>query len=560
MPPPIKRKFVPSSSSEDPWDSTTHVCSIEEFMAGKDPFRVAPFGHIPTPYPYQQAGCTQKGADVAEALEGQYLETLRKFQINFSSISFRSTWQKTFRSEAADTLFIATHDIEPHKWLEAATEILNLFLTAGLSNSEVKVEIFNPEKMYCDTSFCLPDDNQLLEAIRDIESDVAGAVRKHMPQIWTSIAYHMRGPRKNESVRKPTVLITCEPESRHMFEKIESLIQSVAQSTKFPEITLYLEIVPGLVTLAAPPSPTRGAPPVSVTMLPNTPANGASIGVHQKNLGAGTLGGWLTVKPVNNPSAEPMLCAMTCYHVISDGDLGNQAENDGKGIGLQGKKPLSQIKIAYPAKYDGNHTRKLAEEALSKNVNPNGMHSRTLQVLDGLEAGGPIGYVKYASGHRRTSDNTRLDWALVLAPKTFRKNKPPPASVFNSEELWGGRVSYFPGPNDFITRFGAMKGGEWVAKVGRNGTTAGEVNKVYRLVHWETHKESYETDVIGITQDFADRGDSGSWVINSKHELLGMVIGLEPMSSNYGCALVTPIEVIRDDIREMIHCEIALPS
>jgi hypothetical protein len=101
--------------------------------------------------------------------------------------------------------------------------------------------------------------------------------------------------------------------------------------------------------------------------------------------------------------------------------------------------------------------------------------------------------------------------------------------------------------------------GDWVAKVGRTSTSAGEVNKIRRRVNWGKQDESYEAEVIGIGKDFARRGDLGAMVFNIKKELVGLLIGAEPMSSNYGCGFVTPIQAIRDDIRASILGEMSLP-
>jgi hypothetical protein len=185
------------------------VCSIEDFVAGKDLFRAAPVGLIPTPFPFESASCTQKGANVAQAVEPQYMQILQTHSINYQSIIFRSTWRKCFRSDAMDTLIVETLDVGNSNWKIAASQILGLFYTAGLQPGEIKVEISNPVKMYRDISSCLPADNQLLEAIQEIEPLVLEVVRKELPDIWTSIAYHMRGPGEDISGRKPTVMVTA---------------------------------------------------------------------------------------------------------------------------------------------------------------------------------------------------------------------------------------------------------------------------------------------------------------------------------------------------------------
>jgi hypothetical protein len=99
-----------------------------------------------------------------------------------------------------------------------------------------------------------------------------------MPGIWTSIAYHMRGSAQDVLEQKLTVFITCKPDSQLPFEYAESTIEAVIQSTQFPQITVYREIVPGLVELCAPPSPKNEAEPIRYAKLQYNPANGASIG------------------------------------------------------------------------------------------------------------------------------------------------------------------------------------------------------------------------------------------------------------------------------------------
>lgn len=243
--------------------TTTDVCSIEEFVAGKEVFRVAPVGHIPIPYPCRVGCCSQKGADVAQAIQDQYMQILRAYGIRYKSISFRSMWRKCFRYEAADTLMIEMWDADTDNWQTAATEILELFLAAGLQPSEIKVEIASPTRTLYDISKCLPDEEQLLGAIREVEPRVLEVVRKELPDIWTSVAYHMREQRAHWKVttRKPTVLVMCKLDAQSDFEKIEALIAEAVQSRQFPEIALHLELLPGLIGLEAPGTTYPSPPP-----------------------------------------------------------------------------------------------------------------------------------------------------------------------------------------------------------------------------------------------------------------------------------------------------------
>jgi hypothetical protein len=107
---------------------------------------------------------------------------------------------------------VGTLDKDPNQWTLAA-------LVAGMTTTEIKIEIRNQNKGYFDVSYCLPDDKQLLGAIKDVKEKVSKLVKNQLPEVWTSIAYHMRGPKDSTNLRKPTVLVFCKPGSRHFFAK-----------------------------------------------------------------------------------------------------------------------------------------------------------------------------------------------------------------------------------------------------------------------------------------------------------------------------------------------------
>jgi len=65
--------------------------------------------------------------------------------------------------------------------------------------------------------------------------------------------------------------------------------------------------------------------------------------------------------------------------------------------------------------------------------------------------------------------------------------------------------------------------------------------------------------VIGGIVDFAEGGDSGSWVVNENQELLGILLGADCDSSPYGSGLVTPIHDITEEILATTEGHITLP-
>ncbi len=152
-----------------------------------------------------------------------------------------------------------------------------------------------------------------------------------------------------------------------------------------------------------------------------------------------------------------------------------------------------------------------------------------------------------------------MDWALVVTPRTFTRNKPPRADVFDAPSLRHGCIDYRASPDDLITTFGTLEGGDWVAKSGRAGIAAEEVNRVRRRINWQDQDESEETEVLGFKRDFASPNDEGAWVVNEKKELVGLLFGGESVSSTYGCGFVTPIEAIMEDVRKMVRGDLSLP-
>jgi hypothetical protein len=131
---------------------------------------------------------------------------------------------------------------------------------------------------------------------------------------------------------------------------------------------------------------------------------------------------------------------------------------------------------------------------------------------------------------------------------TFSRNKPPSKAGLTLSNLEFGQIRYETGPNEFFTTFGTGQRGQRVVKAGRSSTTSGFMNRVQREVNWQNQAVSMEYEVIENAADFAQGGDSGSWVVNEKKELVGIVIGSDTKCGDWGCDLVTPTHEILEDI------------
>lgn len=105
----------------------------------------------------------------------------------------------------------------------------------------------------------------------------------------------------------------------------------------------------------------------------------------------------------------------------------------------------------------------------------------------------------------------------------------------------------------------AKKGG-WVAKQGRTSPhTSGEVNKLCTTIKWHEEFVTEEKEVFGLNRNFADTGDSGSWVTDEDLELVGMVIANDPYATKWSIGFVSDIGEIEEDVKELCGVSFALP-
>jgi hypothetical protein len=425
----------------------------------------------------------------------------------------------------------------------AANALLKLFTTNGVYNivPTIQVEIYNQEEMYCDYSLPLPDHPALLAALQQVSEPISKAVCRTLGSAWSSIAYHMRANKVKENLsHKPTVIVFCHPGSTCNFEFAEEQIRKILDTVP---MEIYLEILSGKIRLATPKLDKKS---LMLWENPKKPSNGASISIRGRTDEAGTLGGWVTL---NLPKQMPVKCALTCYHVIRPRDRSIAEHTDEMGIRLN--NALGKVVVEYPAAYDAIPSLKALDRYLEKNPGTTDL-IKARGNLSSHMLNPDIGCVILASGHARTEENNRLDWALIESPETFSTNRPSSRTALMGYYKLDPSVPYDLDEDSKITSFGQLQLGEWVFKVGRTTDhTSGFVNYMRRLVQWEAHVCSYETEVMHYAADFAGPGDSGSMVTNTKGELVGLLFGIDKEASCFNIGIVTPIQKIQQHIKEM---------
>ena len=215
------------------------IRSIESFVVHQDHYRITGRGS-PRPFPMKTTVCTTKMAEVTDIhVSSRAADILSNFSITAS----RELCRRSRLGHSVHTYLISTSSQHITHWRTAAERILQLFLTAGVVNDDIEVEICNPVLMIQKTSHVLPNDDKLLGALDNIRPKVMEYLEENLSSIWTSVTYHLRGSKHNPAQPKiPTVLVFCRYFARAAFDKFQGDLEDLLKSEEIP---IALEILPG---------------------------------------------------------------------------------------------------------------------------------------------------------------------------------------------------------------------------------------------------------------------------------------------------------------------------
>ncbi|KUJ17396.1 uncharacterized protein LY89DRAFT_668724 [Mollisia scopiformis] len=481
----------------------TGCCTLESYNAGKDRFRAVAQG-LPCPSPFRTF-CCSKSYPQWQEIDKKIVAILDKYNIPWRGISIYWKYQIGHYGNGKDTWDISCIGNDTTHFKSAALEVEQLVISAGVPKEEVHVELSNVERLYNHEPYCIPDDQSLMATIIDIQPKVVKAVREHIPKIWTSIAYHMRGRRGcEEHEKKSTIIIFCKPNSQQDWLKIEAAIAADLRSNEHSDVVLHLEFLPGQVERATPsqithkndffPDPHRRGPPGNLT---EKPRNGVSIGLQaeHKPSTSGALGGWVGIQMPDGRYGKYIL---TTYDLVRNGSRARRALND------------------YNAPRDTDATREFLERMTGEKTDVRVEEERRLlRLVDQLNKEG-IRYVVHASGQRvAANSNKTLDWALIDSPSTFQQNLAPyrHSPDYLTVSLTVSELLYNVRKGDFIKEISSYQPGDQVAKNGRCPISQGQVNRFPRRIRWDDGSETCEDEVLGDRSPFAYRGDIGSWIL-----------------------------------------------
>ena len=532
------------------------LCSIDFYMAAKDPFRVAPGKKIPYPWPHIRSIASAEAKEIADELRDAYEKVLLTFDIKLDDARVVGLSAEG-GPPARDTLIIDTYDMDHRTWKDAATEIQKMLddtISRRASEIKIRVEIRNHTQMYQDWSSVIKPNSVAHMACMEVEAAVYEQVKKSCPGQWRAISYLMRGPPSRPEDYRPTIMIRILPGTQNFWEIIEKSIVATVEASSSLSAQIYVEMLPGYVMPLI--SQELSAPLPKIHRILD-PRNGSSIGPRGTTMDAGTLGAWVDFQGPGKAMKER--CFLTCHHVISPGDDANKDHNDRYGIGLEGREIKAPITVDCPAPFDATATKTHLQWEISQGGDEDGEKARIINEIDSRISAGGIGFVIHASGNSRNRNGRRMDWALVRVhlSASSQCNKPPPVSAFSSPQLMRGYIDYKVRTDEVVSKAVAPIKGDWVTKLGRCGITVGEVNAMESRVFWEGEAESYEVEIAGFGPyaTFAERGDSGSMVINLKKEWVGMICWAV---SSRDMGLITTTQELMDDIKDKTGGTISL--
>lgn len=524
----------------------THIFpTIEEWCASKDKFRVVANGFSrPFPQAHRITGNTPLNQFYKSNVESQMRTILARYGIYKYWMDFHRL-PETFIPEYfifppnlvhhtdQVTLLIKTESGDSKNWKILAEEIFSIFANGGFNKDQVEVEIRNPKRMNYNISSILDDDDYTLAACQSVRSELLDQIRTYCGSAWSSVAFHLRSHISDDSeLKKPTILVYCHKGSCCDFDALESALLKILSKAN---AGLSLELLPGSVVSAYNPLSTPIPPAYNISREPFIEA---SIGLKGDKERSGTLGGWFML---NLPGGLTSKVALTSHSLF--GGIGSQL-----GTINTEESEIERLQVEHPAPSDTMATIKHLEAFCLKPDCPSST-TQWLKDLRDATTAPSIGHLISASGYRLNDNRHRMDWALIQVSSYMAKNRPPLKDFLESHTFDPNAPHYNVTPDSIITNLCDLIPGSWAVKGGKcTGSTCGDINRLPRIIQWDDGQESEEADFVGWAQNFAQAGDTGSFVVDSFGNLVGLLIAADPVTS---CAFVTPIREVVADVKAM---------
>ncbi|KAL2002739.1 hypothetical protein VTN02DRAFT_6069 [Thermoascus thermophilus] len=575
---PRKRRMMLRESEE-----TTGSMSIEEYLVRSDPFRSTTI-RSPLPYPLKLSPAPEDLKVRVERLYPDINSFLRSRQISRSALSFVNVSKPGYPGGdmPVATLHIKIYDEGIAGFFgQIKDEAKRILSMHGLQ--QIPVEVCNPERCFQPSLFAIHPDDPTVTVYRHIRDDLAQALHDAIGTGWQAMCLFLVG--LTEDTANPAIVVTVQPATICDWARLEGVVNSQLIRYKPREMTINIEFLPGYCQDLPPRENTSRAGESFAERLADDchPEMGCSIGVSGEH-GGGTLGGFVRLQ-VGDKIHKGF---MTNYHVISPprqagADIQQQA--DRYGSFYHDSTSNTRTDVHYLAVDDIEPTKKDLERSIKDMVHDiekwqeeqrnreiaqmrprlylqreiewaQGMVTTYRKKLDELNAM-PIqlGRVLISSGKSVDGKNI-LDWAFVelsepQGERFFRANPMPQVDLGQFPRVYQGEeaTTYNRAGRD-VCGFGEMRPGEWYLKCGRSSNvTVGICNGVEQYCNWTdadrlrydvngneiTISKGYTEEYVIVSKrqglaahmqsSFCKPGDSGSFVIDRKGNICGLLYG-----------------------------------
>ena len=489
----------------------------------------------------------------------------------------------------------------PFSWSTVIDQAKAMLRHDGLRN--VEVEIVDRERAFQPSFFPIGAKNQAVIVYERIRDELISLLFQRLNTKWTLINLFNVARTLEKSI--PTIVVLVNPCVVHDWQQLELLCNAIITKAVPQGKELPIEFLPG----RAGDAEYKGmdiARNYSVG-----PGLGASLGV--ANGGGGTMGGFVDLET----GGRVYNAILTNHHVIQPlGSSAEEVQRARKGYQLdRTAKNRPKCPVPHQLDYEAtmSHveteiTRRRAElrdnleqqerRRLADKPIPSGLADdyKNLTTAEEYHTGFKnrlqtlpvtLGKIMASSGYLVSANNKKLGWGVVQYIKESNTssfscghvNRLPPRQALwpikKTPQDYGFDSRYKAG-NTIAEMFNVMEKGEWYMKVGRstnitagvcNGTVADVVRtstphydeKGKELKMAQTTVKEYVVlsyDVRSKVQDtFCLRGDSGSFVINDRGHVSGLLHGdlagyCGPPNYNCNAGLVACMLDIRPSIEE----------
>jgi hypothetical protein len=563
-PSPGKRRRYMRESEETDGEMT-----LEQYLYRSDAYRASSFENpLPFPLKFEEPAPNFRlnGRDI-RPLMPEILSILDRNSIKKENtcMSMRKVSKPGYPGGETPLLALVlqiNHSLQIRaSWPQARDELRRVFCARGLS--EVQVEIYDRELVFQPSLLLMKPNHRAIRSYEEKRSRLLEFTETVLGAQW--VAMSVFGFSSGTSKAQPALVIFVKPWTFLSWAEVGTALRNI-----WPDPNVLIEFLPGCVD--------EMAGRAIGHRLTQYPEMGASIGQKDK-AGEGTLGGFV----IHKKGSISRFGSLTNHRVVKphdDAPLIVRDKIDQFGYGSNNPGVVTHIQYPAPADLKAskedvddilvNWENEIAEVEASlekftmkgvaqpeRQINRLERAKNSMKLDQGHRAYMEtlplqVGKVLCSSGEAISTQKSIIDWAFIESPIpcTFsQRNKLPSADspglmqrLSNAYKLSEAPYRCSGDPPEYADTFGTIEKGKWYFKIGRTsyittGVCHGIELDVRRTgqVRWD---ENGQKIILGLSTTremlivgkanigaFSEPGDSGSFVINGRREIAGLLYG-----------------------------------